>query len=155
YQKVGGLLAYLAFHARQMHAREILVEMFWPESNPDTARNNLSAALSSLRHQFEPPGTPSGTVLRADRYSVGLNPALVTTDVAEFEAAVREAERTTSPTLRRQSLERAAALYQARLLPGYYEEWISAEQERLAGLFFDTVTALLTDLEQQGDLSVA
>src|ERR1051325_2145776 len=77
YQKVGGLLAYLAFHLRPMHSREVLVEMFWPEGNPETARNSLSAALSSLRHQFEPPGTPAGTVLRADRYSIGLNPAMV------------------------------------------------------------------------------
>jgi hypothetical protein len=30
---------------------------------------------------MEPPGTPAGAVIRADRYSVGLNPAAVTTDV--------------------------------------------------------------------------
>lgn len=32
YQKVGGLLAYLTYHPQQMHAREMLVDMFWPDS---------------------------------------------------------------------------------------------------------------------------
>ena len=155
YQKVGGLLAYLACHLRQMHAREVLVEIFWPEHDPTSARSNLSTALSSLRNQFEPPGTPAGAVLRADRYSVGLNPMMVTTDVAQFEAAIREAERTNSPTERRQSWERAVGLYQGRLLSGYYEEWILPEEERLAGLFFDTVSALLMQLEQESELIAA
>ena len=38
YQKVGGLLAYLAYQPRQMHSREVLVEIFWPESTPEAGR---------------------------------------------------------------------------------------------------------------------
>ncbi len=155
YQKVGGLLAFLSFHRHQMHSREVLVEMFWPDGSPEAARNSLSAALSSLRHQFEPPGTPSGAVLRADRYSIGINPEMVVTDVALLEACVNEADRTSSSTERRQHLEHAVALYQGHLLPGFYEDWISPEQVRLSGLYFDTVLALVRDLEQQGDLSSA
>ena len=48
--------------------------MLWPESYPDPGRNHLSVALSSLRHQLEPPGVPHGAILRADRFSVQLNP---------------------------------------------------------------------------------
>src|SRR5437764_9234619 len=90
-QKVASLFAYLAYHLRQAHSREILIEMLWPESDALTLRNSLSVALSSLRNQFEPPGIAQGTVLRADRFSVGLNPATVTTDVAEFEQALKAA----------------------------------------------------------------
>jgi len=82
-QKVASLFAYLAFHLRQAHSREILVEMLWPESDAPTLLNSLSVATSSLRSQFEPPGVPQGTVIRADRFSVSLNPATVTTDFAE------------------------------------------------------------------------
>src|SRR5919108_2952666 len=78
-QKVAALFAYLAFHLRQAHSREILIELLWPESEVPTLRNSLSVALSSLRHQFEPPGTPQGTVIRAGRLSVDLNPVTVTT----------------------------------------------------------------------------
>src|SRR5690242_10166934 len=88
-QKVAALFAYLAYYRRQAHPREVLIELLWPESDVSTSRNSLSVALSSLRSQFEPPGVPQGTVLRADRFSVGLNPATVTTDSAEFEQALQ------------------------------------------------------------------
>src|ERR1041385_6572594 len=106
-QKVASLFAYLAFHLRQMHSREILIEMLWPESDAPTLRNSLSVALSSLRNQFEPPGVTQGTVLRADRFHVGLNPATVTTDVAEFEQALKAAEKANNATERAQHLANA------------------------------------------------
>src|SRR5947207_77991 len=100
-QKVASLFAYLAFHLRQAHSREILIELLWPESDTPTLRNSLSVALSSLRNQFEPPGIPQGTVIRADRFSVSLNPVTVATDVAAFEQVLKAAARADS------ALERA------------------------------------------------
>src|SRR5436309_5743619 len=132
-QKVASLLAYLAYYLRQAHAREILIEMLWPDSDALTLRNSLSVALSSLRNQFEPPGVAQGTVLRADRFSVGLNPATVTTDVAEFDRALKAAAKAGSAIERAQHLTTAVELYQGQLLPGFYEDWIPAEQERLSG----------------------
>jgi len=155
YQKVGCLLAYLAYYPRQMHAREVLVELFWPESTLESGRANLSVALSSLRHQLEPPGTPAGSVLRADRYSLGLNPDMATSDVADFEQALRRAREAGSVTERAQALERAIGLYQGRLLPGYYEDWVLAEQARLMGLFGDAAEALIRLREEEGDLAEA
>jgi predicted ATPase/DNA-binding SARP family transcriptional activator/Tfp pilus assembly protein PilF len=154
-QKVASLFAYLASHPRQSHSREILIDMLWPESDAPTLRNSLSVALSSLRHQFEPPGVPQGTVLRADRFSVGLNPANVSTDVAEFERALRGAANAGSEVERTQHLTQAVELYQGPYLPGHYEDWISVEQERLSGLFFDAVSALLKQHEQAGDVRSA
>jgi predicted ATPase/DNA-binding SARP family transcriptional activator/Tfp pilus assembly protein PilF len=154
-QKVASLFAYLAFHLRQAHSREILMEMLWPESDALTLRNSLSVALSSLRHQFEPPGIAQGTVLRADRFSVGLNPVTVTTDVAEFEQALKAAAKADSAIERAQHLTRAVELYQGQLLPGFYEVWIPAEQERLMGQFFDAVGTLVGHLESIGDTNTA
>src|SRR5438552_11483608 len=73
-QKVASLFAYLAFHLRHAHAREILMELLWPESDASTLRNSLSVALSTLRNQIEPPGVLHGTIIRADRVTVRLNP---------------------------------------------------------------------------------
>src|SRR2546423_8209045 len=72
-QKTGALLAYLAYHRQQSQARDVLIEIFWPDTSPESGRHNLSHALSSLRHQLEPPGVPAGAVLVADRFSVELN----------------------------------------------------------------------------------
>ena len=125
-QKAAALLAYLAYHGSGMHPREVLGEMLWPGSNRAAARDRLSTALSSLRHQLEPPGgMPAGSVIRADRFSVGLNPQAIRTDVAEFEAAITTVSQVSSATERAQVLERAVALYSGPLLPGFYEEWIT------------------------------
>lgn len=154
-QKVAALFAYLAFHLRQAHAREVLIELLWPESDAPTLRNSLSVALSSLRNQFEPPGVPQGTMLRADRFSISLNPAVVTTDVAEFERALKAATRAGSVLERAQHLSEAVELYQGPLLLGFYEDWVPTQQERLAGLFLDAVGALVTHLENTGDTRTA
>jgi predicted ATPase/DNA-binding SARP family transcriptional activator len=152
-QRVASLFAYLAFHVRQAHSREFLVELLWPDS--DAPRNSLSVALSSLRSQFEPPGVEQGTIIRADRFSVGLNPMTVTTDVAEFERELRAATNAGSDIERIQHLSEAVTLYAGPLLPELYEDWILIEQQRLSGLFFDATGELVAHLQKIGDTRTA
>src|SRR5260370_37974878 len=83
-QKTASLLAYLAFFRDRSHPREELIELLWPESPVAAGRNRLKVALSSLRHQLEPPGAPPGAGVLANRVSVRLDPAASATDVAQF-----------------------------------------------------------------------
>jgi DNA-binding SARP family transcriptional activator len=69
-QKAGALLAYLAYHLQRSHLRDQLIELLWPDSDPDTGRNNLSRELSWLRDQLEPAGAPGGAVIAADRAAI-------------------------------------------------------------------------------------
>src|ERR1041384_7413601 len=62
-QMTAGLLAYLAYYRDRSHLREHLIELLWPGAELRSGRNCLSLALSSLRHQLEPPGVPHGAVL--------------------------------------------------------------------------------------------
>ena len=149
--KTGALLAYLAFYRDQRQAREMLVDLLWPESDATRGPRSLSTALASLRRQLDPPGVPRGTLLQADRFSVQLNPAAVTTDVAEFEAALLAAEQARNETERRQFLQTAMDLYRGELLPGYYQEWVLPEQRQLNELFFQAAQALIQHLERVGD----
>src|SRR5438552_7513122 len=96
-QKTGALLAWLAYDLERLHRREALIEQLWPEHDPKAGRVSLKVALSSLRHQLEPPDVPPGAILVTDRFSARLNPALVTTDVAEFDAALESAKRAGGP----------------------------------------------------------
>ena len=153
-EKAGGLLAYLAYHVDKHHPREILAELLWPWSAPRPGRRSLTSALSSLRRQLEPPGIDKGAVIGADRFAVWLEPDNVATDVAEFEAALGSADDAAGAD-RRHWLEAAVALYGGRLLPGYYQDWIIPEQERLADLYFGAVRSLAQDLEAAGDLEAA
>jgi predicted ATPase/DNA-binding SARP family transcriptional activator len=151
-QKTGALLAYLAFYRQRSHPREVLIELLWPECGPDAGRHRLRLALSSLRHQLEPPGIPAGAVIVADRASVQLNPAACVTDVAQFEALLQSAAGTGSGTERVQRLTEAVELYRGELLPSCYEEWILPERERLGDALHQALGQLITHLEQAGDL---
>src|SRR5579871_6578449 len=126
-QKAASLLAFLAFRAAPgipSQPRELLLDLLWPDAEPEVGRHNLSNALSFLRHQLEPPGVPPGTVVLADRASVRLNPAAVTVDVVEFESDLHRAQAEgLSGTDRLSRLLGAVERYQGALLPGYYEEW--------------------------------
>ncbi|MGC9319326.1 MAG: AfsR/SARP family transcriptional regulator, partial [Armatimonadota bacterium] len=154
-QRTAALLAYLAYHLHQAHPREVLVETFWPGGVPPSGRNSLNTALSSLRHQLEPPGIPRGALIRSSRHTVQLNPEAVTTDVADLRSALRSAARATSTPERIQHLSDAAALYRGELLSGFYEDWVLTEQRRLADEYFDAALTLATLLEQSGDVEGA
>jgi hypothetical protein len=83
-QKTGSLLAYLAFYPRKIHYREILIEILWPDTAPESGRNSLSVALSSLRQLLEPAGVDASSVLRADRFTVQFEPSAIVTDGAAY-----------------------------------------------------------------------
>jgi DNA-binding SARP family transcriptional activator len=97
------LLAYLACHPDRPHPRDVLIELLWPESDPDVARHNLRESLSSLRHQLELPGTLRGTVLVADHAFVRLNGEAVSTDLSAFEEALASPS-VTSPQSRKMGI---------------------------------------------------
>ncbi len=162
-QKTGLLLAYLALNSERLHPRDEIIERFWPDEEVQAGRNSLRVALSSLRHQLEPPGFPSGSVLVADRSRIGLNPVAIQTDVAEFQAAHRAAEQArtlpervqpTSEPARTPSehelrLCEAVELYRGPLLPGYYDDWVVSERERLAALYLNALRPLVRSLAER------
>ncbi len=151
-QKTGGLLAYLAYYRHRSHPRESLIELFWPECDPSLGRQSLRKALSSLRHQLEPPDLSPGSILLTDRSMVQLNPAACDTDVAQFEAAVQAASGAPSPTEREQRLIEAAERYAGELLPGYYFDWMLLERQRLAETYLQVLGELTVHRETAGDL---
>jgi hypothetical protein len=46
------LFAYLVFNHKRRVYRDVLMENFWPNSEPDSARNCLNVAIHSVRHQL-------------------------------------------------------------------------------------------------------
>jgi predicted ATPase/DNA-binding SARP family transcriptional activator len=150
-QKTASLLAYLSYFRERSHPREALIELLWPESPVEAGRNRLKVALSSLRHQLEPPGIPRGAVILADRVSVQLNPAACSTDVVEFRVALQEAE-AGGGSARVQHLVDAARLYRGELLPGYFDRWVLEERPRLADAYRQALQQLARLLRNAGDL---
>jgi DNA-binding SARP family transcriptional activator len=160
-QKTAALFAYLALFVHRAHPREELTERFWPESDAEAGRSSLRTALASLRRQLEPPGVPAGAVLIADSVNVRLNPAAVTVDTAEFEAAlaaVSHAAAVHDPAARIEQMEhllRAAECYRGELLPGFYDDWVLDARERLAQAHLDLLRRGRQISEALGDMSRA
>jgi predicted ATPase len=132
--RVAVLLARLALYPQRAHSREELCDLLWPEAGLSAGRLSLRVAIASLRRQLEPPPLPPGSVLFADRSFVGINPAAFRCDVADFEAAWTRVARAPSAPAKREALDQAMALYGGDLLPGFYDDWIAEERERLAAL---------------------
>jgi len=76
-----------------------------------------AATPASLRRQLGPPGIPHGGVLVTDYAAVQLNPRAIRTDVAAFEAALKEEKGTGESARRMAGLRRATELYRGELLP--------------------------------------
>ncbi|HEX6106536.1 MAG TPA: BTAD domain-containing putative transcriptional regulator, partial [Gemmatimonadales bacterium] len=115
------LLALLAIAGARGLTRDKLVARLWPEATGERARHALEQLLYSLRRQ-----PPKELVLGGD--PLRLNPAVVTTDVGEFESRLAGGDR-----------EGAVALYRGPFLDGFFlsdapefEEWAEGERARLA-----------------------
>jgi predicted ATPase/DNA-binding SARP family transcriptional activator len=153
-RKTGLLLAFLAYHLPRAQSRDALIDLLWPDLPPPSARNSLSKALSSLRRLLEASCAP-GTVLLATHAGAQLDPATVTTDVAQFEAALQAAARASDRAAKVEPLTEAMELYRGELLPGCHEPWVMAPREWLAESYFQALRELIGLLEEEGELGRA
>ncbi len=150
-QKTGALLGFLAYHRGVEHSREQLADQLWPEDHRDAGRHKLSVALSALRSQLEPPGTPDGSILKTGRLNVSLCATEVATDVDELIQAWEQFRTLPPGAIPECPLRCVVAGYRGKLLPGSYEEWVYPEQERLQGIYFQAVHHLVDLLMQRGE----
>lgn len=124
-------LAVLALAGERGLTRERLGGLLWPESSSERARHALEQLLYASRRDLGRDALLTyGTVVR-------LNPEVVATDLAAFDAAVAAGQ-----------AQRAAELYAGPLLDGVYldgaaelEQWVDAERARRA----DAYAAALED----------
>lgn len=126
-KKARALLAYLVMHRSADVSREALLERFWPDFDPERARDNLKVSLWSVRRTIRAASVEPGEVLRADRTLVRwLGP--VDFDVDRFGALCA------SPTENGAATE-ALSIYRGEFLEGDFDEWASAQRERLAAQY--------------------
>ena len=140
------IFKYLLLNRRQPVAREALIERFWPEAEPEAARNNLNVAIHRLRRALGRDGFPF--VLFSDgRYL--LNPKLVVSiDTDAFLAhATRATELEQDLDLVGAIREYTAgvALYQGELLAEDrhgYDEWLLPLRQQLRDRYLHVLDRL-------------
>jgi predicted ATPase/DNA-binding SARP family transcriptional activator len=144
------LLAYLAFH-RRAHTRESLIEVLWPDLEPEVGSSRFRPELSWLRRCLEPHENLRGTVLLSARQTVQLNPETTITDVAEFLERWEAAARASDASERLSQLGQAVKRYTGELLPGFYEDWVLTERAHLADIYRRAVQQYAAALAATGD----
>lgn len=132
------LLAYLVLTAGTPHRREKLAGILWPDFSDDNARKNLRHELWRIRKAISTQQQPTTVdYLLAEEFTIAFNRE------AEYGLDAAQMER---PELDLGSLISNLSLYQGELLPGFYEDWIVLERERIRGIFDTKMEQLLGQL---------
>lgn len=151
-RKTEGLLIYLVCTG-QLHYRDVVAELFWPERPKAQARHNLRATLSRLRQ-------PLGMYLLSTRETVAFDRSRpYRLDVAELEQQVTAAQQATKLTAAEASqLAETLTLYQGDFLAGFhvknapdFEAWATMERERLYQLTNAGLHCLISAYLDLGD----
>jgi WD40 repeat protein/class 3 adenylate cyclase len=131
------LFAFLVLSAGTAHRREKLASLFWPDIPDEAARKNLRQELWRIRKALSASQTVKDDYLLADEFTLAFNrDAPYWLDVDQIEKS----------DLDLQSLLTNLALYQAELLPGFYDEWLAPERERIQGVYDAKLEQLLDQL---------
>jgi DNA-binding SARP family transcriptional activator len=139
------LLKYLLVHHKQKLPREVLMDTFWPDAEPETARNSLNVAIHNLRQSIRKLTEVPLIVFESGTY--GLAPNLqVWIDVEEFERAQKTGlllEARHQLTAAIAEYECAVSLYQGDFLEeNPYEEWTVLDRERLRTAYLEILDRL-------------
>lgn len=153
------LLSYLLLHRDRPHSREALAALLWGDTSTEKSKKYLRQALWHLHAALNSDNENSSGVLLVENDWLSLNPrSNLWTDVADFEHAFSDAEGIAGRQLdaqKAQALREAVSLYSDDLLPGYYQDWILFERERLQNMYLLMLDKLIVYLQFQGEYEVA
>jgi DNA-binding SARP family transcriptional activator len=133
--------------AARLH-KEAIIDQLWPDFDPDKGDRDFKVALNAIHKALEPERKPRSepTFVRRNELTYGLQLDEIWIDADAFETAIAagnqariagESERAIA------AYEVALAHYQGDYLPERrYEDWSSAERERLQVLVLNLMTTL-------------
>jgi DNA-binding SARP family transcriptional activator len=139
------LFKYLLTHRGAPCARDVLMDVFWPDVSPDQARNRFHVALSALRRSLRTVGDIPVVEFREGAY--GLNPELdLQADVDDFRRLVETGERAQTAGDTDAAIvcyTQAVTLYRGDLLAeSPYDDWALLPRETLRVTYLDVLDRL-------------
>ena len=139
--KVQGLLIYLVMDAQQVHERDVLATLFWPDEPEKVAKRNLRQTLYRLRRIVGDLDGEKRPFLLITRSTVQFDPATdYQLDVSDFWDALDAGD-----------LQTAVSLYKGDLLPGFscdslpFDDWLRKEREQLHRQALTALSKLTTN----------
>jgi WD40 repeat protein/DNA-binding SARP family transcriptional activator len=134
------LLAYLLLNAGTPQRRERLAGLLWPDTSDENARHNLRTELWRIRKALGSRDDTDHEYLLTEDLTITFNPE------AQYWLDVNQLQRCTSADGSVDDLIGQLTLYQGELLPGFYDDWIVLERERLQAVFERDMKCLLEQL---------
>lgn len=132
------LFAYLILTAGTRHRREKLAGLLWPDLSEKKARTYLRQELWRIRKTFS--ACTDREFLLSDDIAIWFDADTeYWLDVDQLAKLIEQASAG--------DIMQALQLYEGELLPGFYEDWITQERERLLALFEKGNARLLGILE--------
>jgi predicted ATPase/DNA-binding SARP family transcriptional activator len=139
------LLAYLILNAGTAYRREQLAGLIWPHATEENARSYLRHELWRLRKAIEAPARSkrAASFLLVDEITIEFDAhADYSLDTAVLQTAPES-------SVASNDLITALSAYSGELLPGFYDEWVARERERLQAIFEKKMGRLLEVLSEE------
>lgn len=157
--KARTVFEYLVIQVGRPVRREVLMELMWPDHSAGSARNNLNAALYSLRNTLDQQGRKVQYILYRDGCYLP-NPELMWwIDRTEFLTALQHAEMARRGAHSQRAMNaylRAVRLYRGPLFEDDRDgDWYLPEQRRLKELYLQALENLARMHLDQRDLATA
>ena len=148
------ILKYLIAHRETPIVRDILMDLFWPNADPEAARRNLHQAIYSLRQTLRR-GRADFQHVQFQEECYLLNPEMeIWVDWEEFQGHVQAARRLETAGQRAKAMAVygiAESLYQGDFLEeDLYEDWPRVQREHMRAMYCDLVDRLSAHYLQQG-----
>lgn len=152
------IFKYLIMYHGTPVAKDILIDILWPDAEPKAARRNLHQAIYSLRQTFRQQSNFQPILFENDRYV--LNPAMdIWVDVVEFERHAQYgqrliAENQIAPAMTEYSI--AEGLYQGDFLEeDLYDDWPQGRREHLRNTYLEIADQLSRYYVQRSEYTAA
>lgn len=146
-EKALALFEFFITMRRRPLQKEAIIERLWPELDADAGDRDFRVALNAMQKALEPERGRRGEsqFVRREGLAYALNMQTVSVDADVFEGLIAQANalhlRDTLSAV--ETYARAVALYAGDYLPDrLYDDWSSAERERLQTLALGSMTRL-------------
>ena len=158
-KKGRSLFAYLLYNRDKKIYRDVLMDLFWPKSTPDSARNCLNVTIHGLRRLLNENDLGTDHIFYQDE-QYAINPRLkLWMDVEKFRTRWRRGQTIeTVEGISRAVLdyEAAASLYKGDFLEDeIYQNWSFLERENLKEMYIVLLERLSLIYSQKGHKEAA
>jgi DNA-binding SARP family transcriptional activator len=153
------VIAYLLANRRKRIPKEVLIELLWPDADPDAGRRNLHQAVYSVRRTLRR-RRPDVDHIRFEDGCYRLSPELaIWVDAEEFESRVAAGRRLDAVGRAAEAAAEygvADALYQGDFLEDRpYDDWTRPRRDELKSLYRHAAGRLCRHYAERGEHSAA